>query len=104
MAEDLRKRILDSLYFPEINVRQEDIKKAHKKTFEWIYDETGADLGPWSNFTQWLEEGQATYWISGKAGSGKSTLMNMMYQDQRTINALKVWAGAAELLTPTFFF
>lgn len=104
VAEDFRKRILDSLYFPEINVRQEDIKEAHKETFEWIYDKTGADLRPWSIFTQWLEQERATYWICGKAGSGKSTLMNTIYQDERTMNALKVWAGAAELLTPAFFF
>lgn len=104
VAEDFRRRILNSLYFPEINVRQEDIKEAHKKTFEWIYDKTGADLRPWSIFTQWLEQGRATYWICGKAGSGKSTLMNTIHQDERTTSALKVWAGAAELLTPTFFF
>jgi len=104
MAEDFRRRILESLYFPEFNVRQEDIKEAHKETFEWIYDKTGANLRPWSIFTQWLEQGRATYWICGKAGSGKSTLMNMIHQDERTINALRVWAGAAELLTPTFFF
>lgn len=30
--------------------------------------------------------------------------MNTIYQDQRTTNALKVWAGTAKLLTPTFFF
>ena len=67
---------LKSLYFPEIHSRQEEIANAHKKTFQWIFDESGEKVRPWSNFIEWLEEGSGTYWISGKAGSGKSTLMN----------------------------
>ena len=52
----------------------------------------------------WLESGHGTYWISGKAGSGKSTLMNLICQDPRTNAALKVWSGSSEVLLPKFFF
>ena len=101
---DYQRRLLESLYFPEMNSRQEQIKEAHKKTFNWLFDETGEDLRPWSNYTEWLRTGQGTYWISGKAGSGKSTLMNMLYDDERTMNYLKLWAESRQLLTTNFFF
>ena len=49
------------------------IKDAHKETFKWIFDKSGDKLRPWSNCVRWLEKGSRTYWINGKAGSGKST-------------------------------
>lgn len=106
MTEEFRSRILNRLFFEEIYVRQEQIEKAHKQTFEWIFDRTGDGLRPWNNFMAWLEEGNGIYWISGKAGSGKSSLMTTIHQDKRTTKALEVWAGAAsaKLLTPAFFF
>ena len=98
------EKFLDSLYFPEIHSREGTIAEAHKKTFQWIFDETGQAVQPWSNFIRWLETGGETYWINGKAGSGKSTLMNYILEDPRTIAALERWSGARELLTPSFFF
>jgi hypothetical protein len=70
VAETFRTRILDDLFFPALRARQEELKEAHKQTFQWIFDRTGAALRPWSNFAEWLEGGQAIYWINGKAGSG----------------------------------
>ena len=52
----------------------------------------------------WLESGQGIYWISGKAGSGKSTLMNFICQDLRINAALKIWSGTNEVFSPKFFF
>lgn len=93
-----------SLHFPEISQRQEEIKDAYKRTFQWIFDETGKAVRPWSNFIDWLVKGSGTYWINGKPGSGKSTLIGYISQDPRTKSALLQWAGSKELLTPTFFF
>ena len=103
-AEDSYKRLLESLYFPDINARQEGIAEAHKKTFEWIFDKPGNGVRPWHNFMDWLEHGHSTYWISGKVGSGKSTLMSFVCQDPRTEAALKSWSGTSETFMPTFFF
>ena len=50
------------------------------------------------------ENGHGTYWINGKAGSGKSTLMNFIWQNQQTLDHLRTWAGTKSLLTPLFFF
>ena len=104
--KEYRQRFLDSLWFREIHRRQEIIHEAHEKTFQWIYrpDESDKTIHRWDNFVDWLESGQYTYWINGKAGSGKSTLMNYILQDDRTAASLKVWAGPKEIFTPGFFF
>ncbi|KAL6720867.1 hypothetical protein ACLMJK_002792 [Lecanora helva] len=84
--------------------REENIKDAHKKTFEWIFDRADEGVRPWSNFVRWLETGQGTYWIHGKAGSGKSTLMNFLCQDSRMMQSLQVWAGSKAISITKFFF
>ena len=87
-----------------MRAREEGIDEAHKHTFEWIFDEPGNEVRPWHHFVDWLQEGPGTYWISGKAGSGKSTVMNFVCHDPRTEAALKIWSGTNEIYTPTFFF
>ena len=102
--QEQHPRLLESLWFAEILVREETIAEAHKKTFQWIFDRSGRAVRPWSNFNSWLENGEEIYWISGKAGSGKSTLMNFLCQDERTKKALEIWSGSKDVLTARFFF
>ena len=97
------QRLLDSLHFPDIHCRQEQIADAHAKTFQWIFDASPSAVRPWDNFVKWLENGQDTYWINGKLGSGKSTLMSYICQDPRTSAALAKWGGTG-VITPQFFF
>ena len=98
-----QKRLLDSLCFEEIYCREERIVDAHKGTLEWIFDESNQAVGPWDNLVQWLKCGKGTYWISGKAGAGKSTLMSFLTQDERTMTLLKIWGGDSDVLIPKFF-
>lgn len=37
------------------NQRQSQIHAAHKRTFEWIFDENGEAEHPWDNFVEWCE-------------------------------------------------
>src|SRR5437764_519812 len=73
----VRKECLKSLFFDALESRQEHITPASDNTFEWI----------WSNrslrFTEWLKSGHGAYWISGKPGSGKSTLMKFLSESPR---------------------
>lgn len=46
------KTFLESLYFPEILSRQEEIADAHTQMFEWIFDESGSEVLPWNNFVE----------------------------------------------------
>ena len=97
------QRLLDSLHFPDIHCRQEQIADAHGKTFQWMFDASPSAFRPWDNFVEWLENGKGTYWINGKLGSGKSTLMSYICQDARTSEALAKWGGIG-VITPQFFF
>lgn len=103
---DYVNQYLESLRFPEIQSRQETIKKEHEKTFQWIFEagQGRKQNQRWTDFVQWLKDGQGIYWVDGKAGSGKSTLMSFIYQDDRTNHLLKAWAGNKELFIPAFFF
>ncbi len=98
------QHFLESLKFPDLIHGQKRIVDAHKETYQWIFDASGQKLGKWSNFVEWLQYGHGTYWINGKAGSGKSTLMNFVWQNQQTLDHLRAWAGTKSLLTPLFFF
>ena len=102
--EDFSKRLLESLWFPEILSREETIPEAHSRTFQWIFDRSGQAVRPWDNFIAWLENGKGIYWINGKAGSGKSTLMNFLCQDERTMEALTIWSETKDIILPKFFF
>jgi len=72
-----QQQFKDSLFYPEIFARQDDIPKSHEGTCRWIFNSpqtasgnssTGGDLTrnveshPWSDFTEWLKNDQDTYW------------------------------------------
>ena len=48
----------------------------------------------WDSFPDWLESSQhSLYWIRGKAGAGKSTLMAYIIRDARTRKHLVEWVS-----------
>ncbi|KAK0106605.1 hypothetical protein ONS96_004226 [Cadophora gregata f. sp. sojae] len=96
--------IIESVHFPTRTVRHDNIPEAHKQTFEWIFRDPIDDGKPWSNFAQWLETGDGIYWINGKVGSGKSTLMKFIVDHEKTSELLGAWAPGKSVETPTFFF
>ncbi|KAL8925723.1 MAG: hypothetical protein Q9172_002114 [Xanthocarpia lactea] len=95
-------RLLESLRFNEINSRKNDISASHPKTFQWMYEFDKRH--PWDSFAAWLKEDDSIYWINGKPGSGKSTLMKFLVADQRTQDLLAQWSPDSEILIITFFF
>ncbi len=99
---------LDQLWFPEIGDREDNIKPAHAKTFEWLLD-VNSRKSDACDFMNWLlspcdvGDSNRIFWVSGKAGSGKSTLMKYLYRDQRLKSCLEVWAGRIPLTCIGFF-
>lgn len=102
----VRKWILDTLGFAAMQNRQEEVSEAYHTTFEWMFEEPEKETKPlpWTNFVEWLRHGNGIYWVNGKAGSGKSTLMKYIYNDTRTSQILSQWSGAMPVLVATFFF
>ncbi|KAI1866443.1 hypothetical protein JX265_007744 [Neoarthrinium moseri] len=99
--------IIASLKFQGGTHREESIPKAHEKTFEWIFTKprTLKDRGPlWSDFTEWLQTPtQQIYWITGKPGAGKSTLMKFVAEHQQTLSALHRWSIPRPLAVAKFY-
>lgn len=102
------EEVVESLRYDTINERYEAVAEAHRKTLEWIFEPVDEEDDPgqvhWSSFVKWLREGDGIYWINGKAGSGKSTLMKYIYENPRTQEHLQVWAGNTPFHTSMFFF
>jgi hypothetical protein len=103
-SAETAQSVLNALHFPHETDRFQEVTPAHSETFQWIFGEPEKDLRPWDNFVKWLEHGKEIYWIGGKAGSGKSTLMKYIRKDPRTLKALQKWAGPNKLITGHFFF
>lgn len=91
--------ILALLKFRGLPDRHEAIPIAHKNTFEWTFHNQ-------AECPKWLLRGQneIPFWITGKPGSGKSTLMKFLYNEPRTRGYLKRWAGSQPLIMGGFFF
>ncbi|KAK0618911.1 hypothetical protein B0T14DRAFT_602849 [Immersiella caudata] len=83
------KALLRSLGFVSRTDREEAIPIAYQRTFEWIFeeyqDQHPAGQNSWSSFPEWLEHRcENVYWITGKPGSGKSTMMKYLAKESRT--------------------
>ncbi|RSM13510.1 hypothetical protein CDV31_005808 [Fusarium ambrosium] len=97
------KSILSTLWFRMIDDRRETITDAHRKTFRWALKPPACDQ-PWDDLSHWLRAGTGIYWISGKAGSGKSTLMKYVSSATKTKTLLSEWAGDSPCTMVDFFF
>lgn len=71
--------ILKGLRFEHIRERESKVETAYKATFHWVFDQNSP-----VNLGAWLRTGNGTYWIEGKAGSGKSTIMKYLLQHEET--------------------
>lgn len=115
-------RLEKSLKFPGLNQRFNGVAERHEKSFQWLLGNTiEADAGDtehdkekfgsaqepmyirdsrketFSDFRQWLisEPSSKLYWISGKPGAGKSTLMKFLYKQMKDIK-LKIDMNSPE--------
>lgn len=125
MSISSENRILENLRFQNLFGREDGIKNATDGTSCWLLQgkdlvlndtdngsngdfqpegSTHQQLKEKTEFTQWLKSGCGIFHISGKAGSGKSTLMKKIWMEPQTRECLKQWAGDRELLYAAFFF
>lgn len=96
--------ILNSLEFETRQSRQSDISDTENRTFEWIFNDHHGPSNQHVGFSKWLQSGNHIYWISGKARSGKSVLMNYIANEPRTQEMLQSWAGKTRLIIAKYFF
>ena len=98
------QRLLEQLHFAHLHTRRDNIAKAHRKTFEWILEPPENLEHTRVKFVEWLRCGDGTFWIQGKAGSGKSTLMKFITQHPPTTQYLREWAGPNKLVVASHYF
>lgn len=94
LGDRLYDEVTRSLFYPDVFSRQKQVGHVFdgiEDSHDWNFQkprarEIGEDnqdvdegQGPlWDDFSVWLKSGQGLYRINGKAGSGKSTLMNYL--------------------------
>ena len=100
---DCQRRILDSLWFQTMDDRRKNVKEPHFKTLKWALKPQQTDA-KWDDLCEWLKSGSGIYWISGKPGSGKSTLMKYLYGHKTTRSLLEAWPRGPNLTMASFFF
>lgn len=100
--------LLSSLRFGCLGTRAKAITAAYQSTFEWIYGKPKGPANEQQNtcpdFARWLEgDSETVYWITGKPGSGKSTMMKYLVENPRTTSHLKKWSHYTPVHTIWFY-
>src|SRR5215469_10920600 len=88
--------ILQNLRFSSIDSRHQSISEEHTDTFSWVFEKASI------KFVEWLREEDGVYWVSGKPGSGKSTLMKFVAAHEATKRYLEEWSGDKKLIIAEF--
>ncbi|KAI1871725.1 hypothetical protein JX265_005711 [Neoarthrinium moseri] len=89
---------LRSLLDRDRDTRRDQIDPQSSHTLEWAFEDGFTDL------PRWLQNGNGIFWVSGKPGSGKSTLMKFVHNDDRTRELLHCWNTSTRQITANFFF
>lgn len=64
-------RVLQSLQFPQMQERKEEISSAYENTYEWLFQADQRGQNDWHSFVSWARRAdnpQSIYWIHGKPG------------------------------------
>ena len=110
-----KRDFLKSLEPHTTTARYEQILSTKHATYEWAFDDTKLaklknsivdnelpeephEKDSQSSLSQWLKGTGNMYLISGKPGSGKSTFMKFLYDDERTVHYLQEWSSDYEVV------
>lgn len=91
-----RKHLLDSLKFDQMESRHMTIRPAELRTCEWLSDHP--EYRRWQNPAKFIDH-HGFFWIDGKPGAGKSTLMKAAYNRAKSASKHKPHHGVI-----SFFF
>ena len=99
--------ILNSLYYRTLHSRRSAVAQTYEDTYECMFQRNGVirkERCLRVGMLEWLEAGSGMFWVSGKAGSGKSTLMKLPCFRESRRHALETWAGDAKIVMANHFF
>ena len=98
------QELLKSLYFEGMKRRYKEIGCSHPQTFQWIFQSSTPDNCHPIKFAEWLQGKNDIFWIYGKPGCGKSTLMKFIQDSKETTQKLQAWSGSKKLVIGKYFF
>ncbi|KAL1867911.1 hypothetical protein Daus18300_006186 [Diaporthe australafricana] len=108
-----RKHFLQSLKYAGFNERRNQVRNAYEDSLKWVFlgdhddDSDGFQKHisriKWDSLSNWLSSDQTVYWISGKPGSGKTTLVKYILADERTKKYLNKWSPGCEIASHFFW-
>ena len=95
-----------------MNLRSNQIADSLHGTYEWVFNESYRDRYKMSqirvkaadSFLEWLSNDQPLFWISGKPGSGKSTLMKFLANHEQTSAMLQQRFQVQNVCIIKFYF
>ena len=105
----MRELFINSFHFNEISYREQAIATPYGKTFQWMFKDSPERKSV--GFAPWLESESSLFWITGKLGSGKSTLMKYLANFESGSDGarlcrshLQKWAKRRRLILAKFYF
>ncbi|KAI5356523.1 Putative NACHT nucleoside triphosphatase, P-loop containing nucleoside triphosphate hydrolase [Septoria linicola] len=106
--------LLDSFAYDGMHRFQERPLDAFHGTYEWLLEATDQEPSEPPSYLQTLEQKSALrlqewlrnhddiFWIAGKPGAGKSTLMRWLARHKRTLDLLTEWANGPVVIASYF--
>jgi hypothetical protein len=96
--------VFKKLHFDEADERLHAVEAPMEGSMKWVFgDERLNDEG---GLLDWLGNinGDNLFWITGKPGSGKTTLTKHLFRNPHIFDYLEAWSGASPGITSGFFF
>lgn len=101
------RRISGRFKFVEFSMREVAVAQSVLETYSWMFNRAERPQGSettWSSFPDWLERPEdPIYWITGKPGAGKSTIMKYILGTSLLKDHLTKWAGQKPLLIARYY-
>lgn len=101
-----KKLVLESLRFPQMHERAQQIESAHEKTYSWIFQANERNMRRWDDPVAWLSsstEARQIYWISGKPGAGKSTLVRFLREKLDEKEHMTPWSQGYSVIRASYY-
>lgn len=107
LADLAHANFLSTLQFDQVYDRYKSVTEAHNLTYHWAVQRDSRRDEQWDDLATWFESPTSVsqiYWVTGRPGCGKSTLMRFLANSPNTKALLARWTGEQPLLVAQCYF